>query len=86
MAWLENCKRAIAPATGAHHDHSGKVAGAIRCDHSSRYYSPGMGLRCPRLEARGVLRVVAKVVTPDGAAPFLTQVRKPVAGPSSGEP
>ena len=43
-ARLEYCKRVIAPVLGAHHDHPGKVAGAIWRDCSSRYGSSGMGL------------------------------------------
>ena len=31
-ARLEYCKRVIAPVLGAHHEHPGKVAGAIWCD------------------------------------------------------
>lgn len=43
-ARLEYCKRVIAPVLGAHHEHPGKVAGAIWRDCSSRYGSTGMGL------------------------------------------
>lgn len=66
-ARLEYCKRVIALATGAHHDHPGKVAGAIRRDSPSRCGNSGMGLSFRRSRARRGLCVVARVVTPDGA-------------------
>ena len=43
-ARLEYCKRVIAPVLGAHHDHPGKVAGAIWRDCSSRYGNSGIRL------------------------------------------
>ena len=43
---------------------------AIWRDHSSRYGSTGIRLSCRQLGTRRI-RVVATVVTPDGAAPFI---------------
>ena len=59
-AWLENCKRVIAPATGAHHDHPGKVAGATRRDRSSRCGNSGIRLSWRQLEARRGFSVVGE--------------------------
>lgn len=53
----EYCKRVIAPATGDHHDHPGKVAGAIWRDCSSRCSSSGMGLSWRQLGTRHILVV-----------------------------